>query len=364
MAFKTNQIQLTTGAINGYLLQSDASGNASWISFTPGGAPSDATYVTLSSNGTLTNERILTGTANQITITDNGAGSTVVLSTPQNIHTTATPTFNGLTLSNIGAGSILFGGTAGLISQDNANLFWDDTNNRLGIGTASPATPLDVNGTATINSLIIDGVAGNSLIVDTSTLIVDAMTHRVGVGTTTPGYKLTVAGGGVVDFFGGRFNCNDTTGMTTISDLTVNNVAAISTGNITTGNITTINATTGNIVTVSATTVGANTVNADEIFVSKNQNAATQLHINNTTAGTDAIAGIIMGTDTTGVLSLLMTSSLFTGFPNAAALTVNAEGGLYIENTLGDVIIEPLQENDGNGFNVNITASDGFDSGA
>jgi hypothetical protein len=31
-------------------------------------------------------------------------------------------------------------------SQDNANLFWDDTNNRLGIGTASPAVKLDVVG--------------------------------------------------------------------------------------------------------------------------------------------------------------------------------------------------------------------------
>lgn len=42
------------------------------------------------------------------------------------------------TLSYITAGSILFAGTAGLLSQDNANLFWDDTNNRLGIGTAAP----------------------------------------------------------------------------------------------------------------------------------------------------------------------------------------------------------------------------------
>lgn len=42
------------------------------------------------------------------------------------------------TLSYITAGSILFAGTAGLLSQDNANLFWDDTNNRLGIGTAVP----------------------------------------------------------------------------------------------------------------------------------------------------------------------------------------------------------------------------------
>ncbi len=35
-------------------------------------------------------------------------------------------------------GSVLFSGTSGQAQQDNANFFWDDTNNRLGIGTTSP----------------------------------------------------------------------------------------------------------------------------------------------------------------------------------------------------------------------------------
>jgi len=58
-----------------------------------GAAPDDAQYVTLAINGTLTNERVLTGTANQIIITDNGAGSTIVLSTPQDIATSSAVTF-------------------------------------------------------------------------------------------------------------------------------------------------------------------------------------------------------------------------------------------------------------------------------
>src|SRR3990167_4230908 len=253
----------------------------------------------------------------------------------------------GVISDETGSGSLVFANTPTLVTP---------------VLGAATATSLDINGTTTTNSLIVDGVTLNTVIVDTTTLIVDAMSHNVGIGTATPAYKLTVQGG-AVDFFGGYFHCDGTTGMTTLSELTVNNNAGISTANITTGNITTINATTGNIVTISATTVGTNTVNADEMFVSKNQNAATQLHVNNTTAGTDAVVGVIMGTDDTAELNLVVTSSLFTGFPNAAALTVNAEGGLYIENTLGDIIIEPLQEADGNGFNVNITASDGFDSG-
>ena len=51
------------------------------------------------------------------------------------------------TFSNITLGSVLFAGTAGLISQDNANFFWDDTLNRLGIGTATPGAPLDIQAT-------------------------------------------------------------------------------------------------------------------------------------------------------------------------------------------------------------------------
>jgi hypothetical protein len=63
-------------------------------------APASAQYVTLATDGTLSAERVLTGTSNQITVTDNGAGSTVVLSTPQNIATSSSPTFAGLTLSS------------------------------------------------------------------------------------------------------------------------------------------------------------------------------------------------------------------------------------------------------------------------
>jgi hypothetical protein len=41
-------------------------------------------------------------------------------------------------------GSILFANADGLLAQDNANLFWDDSANSLGIGTTSPDSQLDV----------------------------------------------------------------------------------------------------------------------------------------------------------------------------------------------------------------------------
>ena len=50
-----------------------------------------------------------------------------------------------VTISALTLGSVLFASTAGLISQDNANFFWDDTNNRLGIGTATPLAALHLS---------------------------------------------------------------------------------------------------------------------------------------------------------------------------------------------------------------------------
>ena len=47
-------------------------------------------------------------------------------------------------------GSVPFIGASGALTQDNSNLFFDDTNNRLGIATASPTTPLDVFGSGII----------------------------------------------------------------------------------------------------------------------------------------------------------------------------------------------------------------------
>jgi len=44
-------------------------------------------------------------------------------------------------LPSLTSGSVLFS-NGSTIAQDNANLFWDDTNNRLGIGTTTPNAPL------------------------------------------------------------------------------------------------------------------------------------------------------------------------------------------------------------------------------
>jgi hypothetical protein len=51
------------------------------------------------------------------------------------------------------SGSVAFFNGDGLINQDNANFFWDDTNNRLGIASTSPGTQLSIGSTGGINFL-------------------------------------------------------------------------------------------------------------------------------------------------------------------------------------------------------------------
>jgi len=54
----------------------------------------------------------------------------------------------GGSITSATAGSVLFAGTSGVLAQDNSNLFWDDTNNRLGLGTNTPTYHLHLYSTS------------------------------------------------------------------------------------------------------------------------------------------------------------------------------------------------------------------------
>jgi len=86
--------------------------------------------------------------------------------------------FSTVTVSGLTPGSVIFAGTGGALSQDNANFFWDDANNRLGIGTNTPAATLHVVGTAQVSGNTSVGgdlsVGGNGSV--TGNLTVDGNT--------------------------------------------------------------------------------------------------------------------------------------------------------------------------------------------
>ena len=89
----------------------------------------------------------IVGTPNQVIVTGTSA---VTLSTPQDIDTGASPTFAGATLSGLTANSLLFAGSGGVLSEDTANLTWNDTSNQLLVGGTA------TNGHAnTLNAMVL-----------------------------------------------------------------------------------------------------------------------------------------------------------------------------------------------------------------
>ena len=59
-----------------------------------------------------------------------------------------------LELTGFTEGSVLFINADSEIAEDNANFFWDDSNNRLGLGTNSPSDTLHVAGTIKVDDYI------------------------------------------------------------------------------------------------------------------------------------------------------------------------------------------------------------------
>jgi hypothetical protein len=121
-------------------------------------------------------------------------------------------------------GSVGFIGASGALLQDNANFFWDDSNNRLGLGTNAPTTAIDVfgsgiigrlNGTSTNNAFLGFANAGTNRWsignvqsdhrfriyneAATSELFTILPTGEIGIGIANPFANLHIDGGASVN---------------------------------------------------------------------------------------------------------------------------------------------------------------------
>jgi hypothetical protein len=90
------------------------------------------------------------------------------------------------------AGSVVFAGSGGTYSQDNSNLFYNDTDNRLGIGTSVVNSRLVVKGVTNTSGESALNVTNSS---DASLLFV-RNDGRIGMGTSTPAYRFVISNQG------------------------------------------------------------------------------------------------------------------------------------------------------------------------
>lgn len=115
----------------GTVLTNDGSGSLSWSAPAGGGSvtsvalDASTTGLTVSGGSSQTITSSGTFTLGGTLATANGGTGTSTAFTP---------------------GSVVFAGASGVYAQDNASFFWDDTNNRLGVGTATPTDSINVVG--------------------------------------------------------------------------------------------------------------------------------------------------------------------------------------------------------------------------
>lgn len=176
-----------------------------------------------------------------ITIQDPVIGDAVTWTGSGFENVPATPAIGGGITSGT-VGSVLFVGTGPVLAQDNTNFFWDDTNNRLGLGTASPQYRLHVKDPTTFSSVTFElgddaqqaavrlypGIAasGGNTLVETGGYIargfywtgaasigVDGW-MRLSMGAVTPTYYLAL-GVGATDRFWIRQDGQTTIGAST-----------------------------------------------------------------------------------------------------------------------------------------------------
>jgi hypothetical protein len=107
-------------------------------------------------------------------------------------------------------GSVVFAGASGVLSEDNANFFWDDTNNRLGIGTATPATQLYVSKNAAGAISALGNQAAGTTTIDMATANNFSMTLTGNVTLANP-TNLTAGQSGVI------YVTQDATGSRTLA---------------------------------------------------------------------------------------------------------------------------------------------------
>ena len=119
--------------------------------------PMEASTTAINFTGALQQSGVAVPTAGQVAAKQDLLVSGTNIKTINSTSLLGSGNINVVTSPSGVAGAIQFSNGSAFAS-DATNLFWDDTNNRLGVGTNAPTSPLQVAGTITTQNLLSSGV--------------------------------------------------------------------------------------------------------------------------------------------------------------------------------------------------------------
>lgn len=244
------------------------------------------------------------------------------------------------TATQFTAGSVVFAGASGVYSQDNANLFFDDTNNRLMVGTNTAYS--DGLGTSRLTVSGLLGPSGIQLPLTTSAATAGVIAQNGAIVFHT--YGETAVGNGQNIFIGapvGRAGNFSTTGIGFNVGIGGNALAGLTSGtrNMAVGTASMQSCTSGvNNVGIGDTSLFGTTTGGNNVGIGQNGGRANTTGSQNTYLG--ALAGYQDGTNTTpnnlqnavaiGYASQVGASNCVVLGGLIAGLTVNVGVGIFI----------------------------------
>jgi len=232
-------------------------------------------------------------------------------------------------------GSVVFAGASGELAQDNANFFWDNTNKRLGIGTAAPAplggfaatSTLQIGGSSSLKAGLVLGGGGAGT--DSSRI-----QFNIGSGSGIAHYQIfsdgTFAGSmtattnGTFNFYNNGDSATSKFSIATTGNLTTPGNLAVNGGTINSTGALTINSATGaNALTLDSGSTG-------NVDIGTNANAKN-ITIGNATGATS----VILTKGASGYITLTGFNCTSPGYTNNGKLTADASGHIVCADDIG-----------------------------